>query len=864
MADNRKFFTVQNRAKFLSHFIFVVIFLLLLFGEAAVANPQDAGRRPSRIRNNVPANTPAGRGPAGASAATPDRPAAAQRIAPPVNNGANADSGNWSEVGDAKSLDVNIEYKKPKRGTKFAFNLVDADLIELVKIIGNISGKSFIIGGTVPKIKATIYAPAQITAAEAYTTFLSILQVNGLTVIPSGRYLKIVQVANLVGQKTPIMQNVPDNDQVITRLQPVSNVDAEDLASLLGRFKSPDGDITVYAPTNTLIITDYGSSIRRLVRLITLLDVTGSKEQIWVEPVNYASADEIAAKIEEIFDSGSTKSAPAAAPAKRRRGKNQPAAAAPAPASADSASTVNYSKIIADERTNSLIIVASEEGYLRILELVKILDVSVDGEGTLHVRKLQHASADELAKTLSIITKTKNSTAKGNKGAAATNLFEGEIQISADKATNSLVIVSSLRDYISLNAVIDDLDSMQRQVFVEAVIMEVALSKDREIGVGLHGGGLAGSGDNKSLIYGLSYLPGGPNSFSMDPSALTGLAAGLSGPEIPGSEDLVGFSIPAFGVAIQALQKNTDVNVLSAPNILATDNEEASISVGENVPVLSGINSGAALMSSLMGSQALSSSGVSAGSLNSLTSSYKRQDVGITLKITPHINDDNQVRLEVDLEISEVKSVDESGPTISKQNAKTTSVVADQQTFVLGGLITDNEVETTTKVPVLGDIPLIGMLFRHKGTTIKKRNLVIFLTPYIIRNADDFRDIFQRKMAERREFIERYTAFEYHRYDPHLEWARTKGALSVINDVIGKEQNDFEMRSMMADEKVDSHTPKKPLGFSGKGKKRVRGEGAAEEGDGGTPDDGGDIVIEAGSQPDDQPADVPESGGESD
>lgn len=739
----------------------------------------------------------------------------------------------WDAVKDLQNQELDIEYKKPKRGARFAFNLVDADLIELIKIIGNITGKSFIIGGTVPKIKATIYAPTKITAQEAYHTFLSVLQVNGLTVMPSGRYLKIVPNKNAIAQTTPITNNVPNRDQIVTRLQPLTYVAADELATLLAKFKSPEGDVTVYAPTNTLIITDYGTSIRRLVRLIDLLDVAGTSEQIWVEPVNYASAEELASRIQEIFEIDAKKAAKAKKPA--RKGKKGKTASASI-FDGEGAEDVQYSKVIADERTNSLIIVASEEGYLRILELVKVLDVPVAGEGTLHVIRLQHANSEELAKTLNSLAKAATKASKkGSAAAAQTELFEGDLNISADKATNSLVVVSSLRDYMSLKAVIDELDSMQRQVFVEAVIMEVSLDKNRKVGLGVHGGGMLGDGDNESLVYGISQPPGGPNSLFLDPASLTGLAAGVRGPDIPGSEEMVGVSIPGFGVALQALQQNSDVNVLSTPHILATDNAEASITVGENVPVLQGVNSGAAMLGLLGSSGASGANNLSglmnSGSLSSLTSSYSRQDVGITLAITPHINDDNQVRLEVDLEISEVKSIDPtSGPTISKQNAKTTSVVSDQQTFVLGGLITDNQVETTTKVPVLGDIPLLGMLFRHKASITKKRNLLIFLTPYIIRSPADFREIFQRKMAERREFIERYTAFEYHRYDPHLDWSRTKGALSVINEVIGQAQDDSDLRKATGNKEVDPHSPKSPLNLSQK----------ADEGDAAG---GNDVVV---------------------
>ena len=751
--------------------------------------------------------------------------------------GSGEEAGPWFGVKDADKLGVGIEYKKPKFGTRFSFNLVDAELIELIKIIGNITGKSFILGGKVPNVKATIYAPTKITAREAYQAFLSVLQVNGLTIVPAGRYLKIQAVGGATSQNTPIIAKggVPDRDQFITHLRQLDNVSAEEIAALLDRFKSADGDITVYTPTNMLIITDYGTSIKRLVKLIKLLDVPGIGEKIWIEPVNYASAQELADRIMEIFDisAGTTaknsrepgRKAAKSSKKKRARATTKETEAAVYGADPDG---MKVSKIIADERTNSLIIVASETSYIRILELVKILDVPIAGEGTIHVHKLQHADSEEISKTLNNLSRkgaAGKKSAAGKAGGESASLFEGEMQISADQATNSLVIVSSLRDYMSLKAVIDALDTMQRQVFVEAVIMEVSLDKNRDLGIGVHGGSIVGSGDDQSLVYGSSQPGQDSNSFTQVFSVpmLSGLAAGLSGPELEGSEDLVGMSIPAFGVALHALQTNSDVNVLSTPNILATDNVEATIQVGENVPIQQGFN-GSSMLGGLAGrAGGDSASSANLGALGGMLGGYGgmmggmmggigRQNVGITLKVTPQINDDNQVRLEIDLEISEVKSIDPvTGPTISQQNATTTSVVADQQTIVIGGLITDNQVETTTKVPVLGDIPILGMLFRRKSSLTKKRNLLIFLTPYIIRSSDDFKEIFSRKMAERREFIERYTAFEYHRYDPHLDWSRTSGAIAVMNEVLSQEEEDERLRLMTAIEEDDDHSPKKPI-----------------------------------------------------
>ena len=735
------------------------------------------------------------------------------------------DDSPWNKVNIPDELATGIEFKKPRKGTRFSFNLVDTDLIELVKIMGNITGKAFILGGKAPHIKATIYAPTKITAAEAYQAFLSVLQVNGLTVVPAGRYLKILPIGGSTQQNNPILtkrRRVPPGDQIVTRIHPLEHVAAEEISGVLDRFKSPEGDITVYGPSNTLIITDYGSSIRRLTKLIKMLDSPGTGEQVWIEPVNHADAGEMADRIMEIFDAGS---APASGtPSKRPKKRGKGARSTAATVVGDQAPDTKISRILADERTNSLVIVASEPAYLKVLELLKRLDVPIAGDGTLHVHKLQHADAEELSKTLNNLSKgSRRSSGKAGRGGGETSasLFEGEVQISADKATNSLVVVSSLRDYMSLKSVIDKLDVMQRQVYVEAVIMEVSLDKNRDLGFAFHSGNMVGSGDNQSLMFGTVQPGENLSSLLLSPGMMSGLAAGLRGPDIEGTENLLGpgVSIPAFGVALQALQTNSDANVLSTPHILATDNTEASITVGKNVPMQQGYNPMGQMLSQMATSATGSAAAGLGGAMNMMGGmggfggfSIGRQNVGLTLAITPHINDDDQVRLEIKLEISDVSSIVEGlGPNISKKNANTTSVVEDQQTIVIGGLITDNVVQTTRKVPVLGDIPILGFFFRHKKSLVEKRNLLIFLTPYIIRSSEDFREIFNRKMAERREFIERWTAFEYHRVDPHLDWSRTNGAVSEINRVVSTAQGDEALRQL-SEANIDvQHTPKRPV-----------------------------------------------------
>ncbi|MCI0637178.1 MAG: type II secretion system protein GspD, partial [Actinobacteria bacterium] len=437
------------------------------------------------------------------------------------------------------------------------------------------------------------------------------------------------------------------------------------------------------------------------------------------------------------------------------------------------------SKIIPDDRTNSLIIVATQPAYLRILELIRRLDVPESGTGgDIHVHMLQHADAEELSGVLQNLQTGRRGAAKrppreGQEGgggppvggAIEGEVFEGDVRISPDKATNSLVIVSSLRDYASLRQVINRLDVQRRQVFVEAVIMEVSLSRVRRLGLAFHGGSTIDTGGEESLILGGTSYPqegGVPfQSIFLDPTSLTGLAVGLRGPEIEGTEDLFapGVSIPAFGVALQALQTDNDVNVLSTPNLLATDNTPAEISVGQNVPVQQGFLPGllGAAAGAAAGAQQQGIAGIAGllgGAGGGVPGSVGRQNVGLTLKMTPHVNDSDQVRIELELEVSEVLDRGNINPTISQRIAKTMLSVRDQQTVVLGGLIRDGESEHQDKVPILGDIPILGFFFRRTVTTKEKTNLLIVLTPYIIRDASDFRRIFYRKMEERREFIE--------------------------------------------------------------------------------------------------------------
>ncbi|QQR89514.1 MAG: hypothetical protein IPJ88_15120 [Myxococcales bacterium] len=310
---------------------------------------------------------------------------------------------------DMKAFETGLEYKPTPPGARITFNLEDADLPELVRLISQITGRRFILPGKVRSIKATVFAPTEVTAAEAYRAFLSILEMNGMTVVPAGRYLKIVETAGV--EKQPLQtyvpgESTPGDDRYVTRMHRLSNLSADDVTQLLGRFSSSEGSITAYAPTNTIIITDTGTNIQRMMRILESIDVQRTGEQVWIEPVYYADASDLAKTLEDMFPSA--RSAGSGSPSSSSSASKSPSRRETAGSKSNNSATIGLgsgdsrvTKIVADERSNSLIIVATESAYLRMLEIIRELDKSLEGEGRIHIHYLQHGDAEQIASTLS-------------------------------------------------------------------------------------------------------------------------------------------------------------------------------------------------------------------------------------------------------------------------------------------------------------------------------------------------------------------------------------------------------------------------------------------------------------------------------
>jgi general secretion pathway protein D len=702
---------------------------------------------------------------------------------------------------DSIAKAVDTPYRPKPGGHRIKFNLEDADLAELVNHISGLTGKRFIYGSKVRKVSITVVSPTPVTLAEAYEAFLSVLQANGLTVVPQGEFLKIVDSAGVVASVPPLYPRaapVPDTDAYVTRLYRLKSVSATEVSNLLAKFKSKEGDITVYDPGGLIIITDTGAHVRRLIRLIEEVDVGSASARMWIEPIHYGDARDYAKQVNDIFQ-------------------------------LDKGTGGGLLRVLADEQTNSLIIVGSNEGYLRLLEFLKRVDTAPAAEGRIHVLSLQHAVAEELAQTL---TRMLSGTAAASTGAAARGraatpapaagaqgadgMFEGAVRVTADKATNALIVTSSTRDYAQLRMVIDHLDRERRQVFIEAVIMDLSVSRTNGLGLAYHGGATSsalGGGEESIILGGFNAI----ESIS-GPTQLQALALGVRGPDLQGTEGRIpllgpGVSIPAFGVALNAIAASGDSNVLSTPHIIAMDNTEAEINVGENIPLQTNAAGGnLASLAPLLGGAGAGAGGLGAlGALGALGGA-PRQDVGTRIKITPHINRNNQVRLEIEEEISEqgATSGDLGAVSITQRSASTTVVVDDQQTVVIGGLMRDTKQTTATKVPILGDLPVLGFLFRNSETRVQKTNLLLILTPYVIESQDDLRKVFTRKMRERQEFLDRYFVFNSD-WEPPRDYSRSNGLVEEIRQAFAEmaEINRLDLEGRPGETKT--HQPTEPL-----------------------------------------------------
>jgi general secretion pathway protein D len=687
-------------------------------------------------------------------------------------------------------------------------NFDKKDLAEVIQWVANWTQRNFILPERVSG-KITILTNSPIPSDEVWSVFVAALEANNWAVYPVGRYWKLSEKKASARANIPLYIDAdgesPPNESMITKVFKLKFIEAEQMRNLLNQFTSRDSDFQIFPP-DTMIISELGLNMRRLERFIEALDQPGGSEEVHVVQTQFGTATELAQKLNEVFTAQQTKTP--GGPKQVSIAPPMPNAGGPPPAAGPQSlaqGAIQVTKIIAEDRTNKLIIIANQRAFAKVLELLRQLDVP-SSEGGVHVYYLENAKADDVAATLQALAQGASSArrrpggappAAGASPAAAStaDLFSGEVKITADKNTNSLVIIASNSDYRNVVKVIERLDIRRRQVFVEAVIMEVNLQNETDFGASLHGGTLLnnlsfqGANGQGPLVFGselggLSSL-GGVTSLA----SLGGFLAGLQGPPITVS----GLTIPSFAVLINALQNSSDVNVVSTPTVTMTDNSEGEITVGQNVPFQAGYSPQISGLTSALGSSGTTGLGsLGLGGLGSLYAPIQRQNVELRLKIKPQINDGDYVRLEVDEQTDEIASTDKTlGPTTSKRTAKTTVVAKDQETVVIGGLIQERTIKSINKLPILGDIPVLGWLFRNEQTKKTRTNLLLFLTPYIIRDQGDYRKIFERKVAERAEFVKRFTGDES-RYETAIDYSRKPSPLSRVFRTIDTEMNRAE------------------------------------------------------------------------
>jgi general secretion pathway protein D len=524
-----------------------------------------------------------------------------------------------------------IDIKTIRSGDDYVtLNFTNVDIAALVKVMSELTRKNFILDEKVTG-KITIMTPTKISPGEAYQVFLSALEIKGFTAVEDGKIIRIIPAANARQSGLKVLQ---DGDMAgegfVTKLIRMNFVNPQEIVRTITPLITRDGNIIAYPTTNSIIVTDSMSNIRKIESLIHAMDV-----------------------------------------------------AAP------------------------------------------------EGKGKINVYYLRNANSEEIAKLMQALVSRLPAPAPGAAAAAGpSTILEGTVTITADKATNSLIIVGTPGDFEIMKDVIQKLDLRRRQVYVEVAIIEMSLSKLRDVGFEFQATNLnrLESGNNLSGIGGTNFGNIGA-AIVNGPAALANMS-GLAVGAVKGTFKYNGTEYLSVGALLHALQTDSNVNVLSTPNILTMDNQKAEIMVGQNVPFLTGQTQNA-----VTGSQ-------------TLFNSIDRKDVGIKLTLTPQISSDDNVRLEVNQEISDViasTSANAAGPTTSKRSASTTVVVKDRQTMVIGGLIRDNVTSSESKVPFLGDIPILGWLFKSKTTSIDKTNLMIFITPYIIKNEGEATELTEKK-----------------------------------------------------------------------------------------------------------------------
>lgn len=605
----------------------------------------------------------------------------------------------------------------PQNEGAWKINMKKADIRTFIEQVSDITGYSFIVD---PRVKGevTVVSNTEMSSDDIFDMFQSVLRIHGYAAVKTGNVVKIVPTQGAKQEDLPLSSGGLSNEKMVTRVIPVENTNATELVPILRPMVPQYGHLAAVSSANALIISDHANNIGRIIEIIRRID-SAESEEVEVVQLKYAWVGDVVKTLEQLtpVETGSSKK------------------------SSRSSGNVRV-RVVAEERTNRLILRGEKSARARVKALVVDLDRPVESTGSTQVIYLRHAEAEKVAEILSALvsgqsatssSRSSSSSRSGSAAAAATlatpTATSGDITIQADETLNALIVRAAPADLAEIRNIVDQLDVRRAQVLIEAAFVEVSGSASEALGVqwgygdpanGLAGTSLAASGQLPlSAIAGL--IEGGEG--GADAANFSGLLAGGANE----SGDV------KMGVIIQAVETNSNTNLLSTPSIMTLDNEEAEIIVGENVPFITGTS--------------LSSNN------DNPFQTIERQDVGLTLRVTPQINDGNVVRLQLVQEVSNVSNETIAGAadiSTQKRSVKSVILANDREIIVTGGLVRDDLEEVVKKVPLLGDIPLLGVLFRAKEEKITKRNLLLFLQPTIVRDDVSANKVSQDKYDQMR------------------------------------------------------------------------------------------------------------------
>ena len=582
--------------------------------------------------------------------------------------------------------------EKSQRFITIDFDQVD--ILLFIKYISELTGKNFIIDKAV-KGSVSIISPTKISEEEAFQVFESVLAVNGFTTVQAGVMTKIMPSVRARTENIDTLHHgepsTPE-DKIVTQLIPLVHTTPTEMKKVLAPLVSKTSVVIAHTQSGILIVTDTLSNIQKLLSIISSLDVDYSSDELEVIPLKHATASTIGTTINSIF---------------QRTGAPKKGAISKAGV-----------KVVPYDRINALIVLAGPGDILRVKRLIAMLDTEPEqNEGNIRVVYLQHATAKEL---VTVLTSLPGQEPAKGKGPQKTPAISKDVKIMADEGTNSLIITASRSEFKVLEDVIKKLDIPRRMVYLEALILEVDTESNFDVGVKWIGAG--GYADGTGVVLGGF---GGNDGFNMG-QAITTTAEGVASVGrgftlgvLQQGIKIAGITFPNIAAVLKAYKDDSSINIIATPQILTTDNKEAKISVGENIPYLSTSNT--------------------ADTSERGYENYEYKDVATTLTITPQINQADTLRLEISTEVSKIKSLGEGGvrPTTFKRTANTTVLVQDADTIVIGGIIGHDASEGGSKIPLLGDIPIIGWLFKNHSTTHRKTNMFIFITPHIVKNPAD-------------------------------------------------------------------------------------------------------------------------------